>query len=222
MDKRTVTVTGSGTAAVSPDVVRLDLRVGHDADDVASALTGAAAGIAQVTEAVRAAGVLDADIRTLDASVSQRWDNSGAAVGFTAQQRLGVTVRRLDATGEILESAAAAVGNALLVDQVRLDVADRRDGQARAREAAFADARAKAEQYAALAGCTLSEVLGVAEAGSAPVGAPRLAMKAMSADLSGGMPVEGGDLEIAASVTVTWQLWIPKKKLKKLHQHQDD
>lgn len=206
MGRRTVTVIGSGTAAVSPDVVRLDLRVGHEALDVAAALSGASAGVAQVTAAVRAAGVGDADIRTLDASVSQRWDNTGTAVGFTAQQRLTAIVRRLEAVGEILESAAGAVGNALLVDQVRLDVADRSDGLHRARDAAFADARTKAEQYAVLCGCELGDVVAVAEHGVAPVGVRQVAMAMESSDMAGRMPVEGGDLELGASITVTWRL----------------
>ena len=206
MAKRTVTVSGSGRAAVSPDVVRLDLRIGHDADDVAAALAGAAEGITKVGAVVRDRGVADADIRTLDAGVNQRWDNTGTAVGFTAQQRLGVTVRRLESVGEILEAAASAVGNALLVDSVRLDVADRTDGLSRAREAAFADARDKAQQYAALSGAELGSVLGVAESGAMPIQARR-EMKLMAASMdAGGMPVEGGDLDLGASVMVTWEL----------------
>lgn len=206
MGKRTVTVTGTGRAAVSPDVVRLDLRVGHDAADVAAALAGAAAGITTVASVVREHDVADADIRTLDATVNQRWDNTGTAVGFTAQQRLSVTVRRLESVGEILEAAAAAVGNALLVDQVRLDVSDRRDGLRRARDAAFADAREKAEQYAALSDAQLGAVLGVAENGGVPLSGPH-EMKLMAAAAgAGGMPVEGGDLDLGASVTVRWEL----------------
>lgn len=207
MAKRTVTVIGQGTAQVSPDVVRLDLRVGHDAPDVAAALSGASAGIATVARVVRDKGVEDKDIRTLDAGVHQRYDNTGTAVGFTAQQRLGVTVRRLEAVGEILEAAAAEVGNALLVDQVRLDVADPSAGLAEARDAAFADAKAKAQQYAALSASELGAVLGVAEAGATPIGGGRREKMAMMAmDSAGGMPVEGGELERHATVTVTWQL----------------
>ncbi|GAB3875310.1 SIMPL domain-containing protein [Terrabacter terrigena] len=206
MGKRTVTVNGSGRASVSPDVVRLELRVGHDADDVAAALAGATDGIRKVGAVVRDRGVADADIRTLDAGVNQRWDNTGTAVGFTAQQRLGVTVRRLEAVGEILEAAAAALGNALLVDSVRLDVADRSDGLRRARDAAFADARDKAQQYAGLSGAELGAVLGVAEGGAARVASYSSKVMAMAADAAGGMPVEGGDLELVAGVTVTWQL----------------
>ena len=206
MGKRTVTVTGTGRAAVSPDVGRLDLRVGHDAADVAAALAGATAGITTVGSVIREHDVADADIRTLDAAVNQRWDNTGTAVGFTAQQRLAVTVRRLESVGEILEAAAAAVGNALLVDQVRLDVSDRSDGLRRARDAAFADAHDRAEQYAALSGAQLGAVLGVAETGAVPVSAGR-EMKVMAvAAAAGGMPVEGGDLDLGDSVTVTWEL----------------
>src|SRR6476660_5634635 len=174
MGKRTVTVIGSGRAAVSPDVVRLDLRVGHDAGDVAAALSGASEGITKVGAVVRDHDVADADIRTLDAGVNQRWDNTGVPVGFTAQQRLAVTVRRLESVGEILEAAASAVGNALLVDQVRLDVSDRSEGLRRARDAAFAPVAYKA--------------------------------MAASRELAGGMPVEGGDRDLGATVTVTWEL----------------
>ncbi|MDN5768785.1 MAG: SIMPL domain-containing protein [Humibacillus sp.] len=207
MGKRTVTVIGSGSVQVSPDVVRLYLRVGHDAPDVAAALSGATQGITSVIEAVRAAEVADSDIRTLDASVNQRWDNTGNPVGFTAQQQLSVVVRRLDATGEILEAGAAAVGNALLVDQVRLDVYARDDAERQARDAAFANAQSKAEQYAALAGCRLGVALGVAELGATPVGAQR--QKGFAASMSmaaSGMPVEGGDLDVSTSITVTWEL----------------
>lgn len=206
MGKRTVTVSGSGRASVSPDVVRLDLRVGHDADDVAAALAGATEGITGVVAVVRDHGVADADIRTLDAGVNQRWDNTGVPVGFTAQQRLGVTVRRIESVGEVLEAAAGAVGNALLVDSVRLDVADRADGLRRARDAAFADALGKAQQYAALSGAELGTVLGVAEAGAVPLEGRRMNMLAMAADAAGGMPVEAGELDLSATVTVTWEL----------------
>ncbi|WP_374968578.1 SIMPL domain-containing protein [Terrabacter sp. BE26] len=204
MAKRTVTVNSSGRAAVAPDVVRLDLRVGHDADDVAAALAGASEGVARVGTVLRARNVANADIRTLDVTVSQRWDSTGAPVGFTAQQRLTVTARRIESVGTILEAAAAAVGNALLVDQVRLDVADRTDGLRQARDVAFADARDKAEQYAALSGARLGAVLEVAESGAVPMTA--FASVAASRQASGGMPVETGDLDLTAGVTVTWEL----------------
>lgn len=202
MGKRTITVLGTGTASVSPDVVRLDLRIGHEAADVAAALSGASQGMSTASRIVREEGVADADIRTLDADVQQRFDKDGRATGFTAQQRLRVTVRRLDSVGAILEAVAAQLGNALLVDQVALDVADRSEGLARARDAAFAEGRAKAEQYAALAGAALGDVIEVAETAAVPFGRPARAMR----EVAMSMPIEGGDLELTASVTVRWLL----------------
>ncbi|MGN6751159.1 MAG: SIMPL domain-containing protein [Intrasporangium sp.] len=204
MDEPSVTMTGSGTASVSPDVVRLDLRVGHEAAEVAAALSGAAAQVRVVGTVLREHGVAENDIRTIDTNVHQRYDNSGSPVGFTAEQRLGVTVRDLELVGTILESAASGVGNALLVDAVRLDVADRSEGLRRARDAAFAEALAKAEQYAALSGSELGRVREVVETGAMPVAMPRMAMAAL--DTMGGMPIEGGDLELHASVTIRWVL----------------
>ncbi len=114
-----------------------------------------------------------------------------------------MTVRDVAAVGRILEAAAAPLGNALLVDQVALDVADRSEGLTRARDAAFADARAKAEQYAVLSGAALGDVLEVAEAGGVvPMGRPMLAMR----EAAMAMPVETGDQELTASVTVRWLL----------------
>lgn len=203
MGKRSITVVGTGTASVTPDVVRLDLRIGHEASDVAAALSGASERLADAGRVVREEGVADADIRTLGADVHQRFDKDGQPAGFTAQQRLRVTVRDVAAVGRILEAAAAQLGNALLVDQVALDVADRSEGLTRARDAAFADARAKAEQYAVLSGAALGDVLEVAEAGGVvPMGRPMLAMR----EAAMAMPVETGDQELTASVTVRWLL----------------
>ncbi len=208
MGKRTVTVTGTGRANVAPDVVRLDLRVGHDAPDVAAALSGASAGITAVAAVVREQGVADADLRTLDASVNQRWDNTGVAVGFTAQQRLAVTVRELDAVGRILESAAAAVGNALLVDQVRLDVSDR---SRRAPRGARRRLRRRQVQGGAVCRPRRRVAGRCARGGGGwrSTGGRRVQAEAMARDMAGGMPVEGGDLELATSVTVTWELGPP-------------
>jgi uncharacterized protein YggE len=202
MGKRTITVIGTGTAAVTPDVVRLDLRIGHDAEDVAAALSGASAGLTGASRIVREQGVADADIRTLGADIHQRFDREGQPSGFTAQQRLRVTVRDVGSVGAILEATAAELGNALLVDQVALDVADRSEGLGRARDAAYADARAKAEQYAALAGSSLGAVAEVAESGATPLARPAMAMREMAM----AMPVETGDQELSASVMVRWLL----------------
>ena len=70
-----------------------------------------------------------------------------------------------------------------------------------AREAAFADATAKAEQFAALAGRTLGSVQWIDERPDGGGPRPMMAMRAMAES----MPVATGDAEIGVSVTVHWE-----------------
>ena len=82
----------------------------------------------------------------------------------------------------------------------------RRSLAATARERAFADARARAEQYADLAGRTLGEVALVEEGGgpgSDPFPVARIAAGSLSME---SVPVEPGLRSVAAAVTVRWGL----------------
>jgi hypothetical protein len=67
------------------------------------------------------------------------------------------------------------------------------DGQAGAREAAFADARARAEQYATLAGRALGDVLDIREDDGEPGG-----------DVHEGSGDAEREREARAAVTVRW------------------
>ena len=201
-----VEVIGSGTASAVPDVVVLDARVQCEATDVAGAL-GAATG--RVTTALQAAadhGVSAADRRTTGMGVSTRWDREGhAVVGYTAYQSLRLLVRDRDRVGELIKALARAAGDAFGLDNVTLDVADPAPLLERARTAAFEDARAKAEQYAGLAGRPLGPVLRVTEEADRGMPVPRFAAKA-AMDVAGGMPVEAGESAVSATVTVRFGL----------------
>ncbi len=196
-------VTGSGTASAPSDVVLLDLRVQCEGADVSGALQDASGRMARVQEAVRAHGVAPADLRTTGSGVHQRWADKGdRIVGYTAFQTLQVRVRDVAAVGAVVRSVASAAGDALGIDAITLAIGDPGPVARAAREAAFADARAKAEQYAALAGRSLGPVLRLSDVPVAAVGpAPRMArMVAASAELS----VEPGEQTVAVQLTVRW------------------
>jgi uncharacterized protein len=173
-----IEVTGSGRAGAVPDVVRLQAGVRCDAEDVSSALMDAGSRAAALAQAARDHGVTGADLRTTATGVHRRHDREGAAVVcYTAYQNLSVTVRDPALVGSLVEAFAGAAGNALTIDHIALEVADPATLLARAREAAFADARVKAEQYAALSGRVLGKVerLSDVDAGGAQ---PRYALMA--------------------------------------------
>lgn len=204
-----VEVTGTGTASSSPDVVRVALGIRCDSEGVAAALTAAAATVRKVSAAARAHGLADRDIASTSASVQPRWNNDGSAVaGYTAYHQLTLLVRSLPALNDLVDAVADAAGNHLVIDGITLDLADRAPLATQAREGAFENARAKATQYAALAGGRLGRVLALVEGdgeGFSPMPAAmdsRVMMKASG----GGLPVEAGEHSVGASVRVAWEL----------------
>jgi uncharacterized protein YggE len=64
-----VVVTGAGTAAAPPDVVRIALAAEGNADTVSEALSQATTGLARMRSVIADAGIPGADLRTTDTSV---------------------------------------------------------------------------------------------------------------------------------------------------------
>src|SRR5687768_2144790 len=120
-----IEVSGRGRASAVPDVVRVQVAVRCDADDVSSALADASTRATALAQAARDHGVADADLRTTGTGVHPRHDREGTTVvGYTAYQSLSVTVRDLGLVGSLVEAFAGVAGNALTVDEIRLELAD--------------------------------------------------------------------------------------------------
>ncbi len=200
-----VEVIGTGTAGATPDVVALDVRVQVEARDVASALADLGTRLDGAVAAAAERGVGDRDRRTTGMGVSPRWDREGQSVtGYTAHQSLRLRVRDRSRVGEVVSALATAAGDALAVDAVTLEVADPAPLLVEARAAAFADASARARQYAELAGRSLGPVLALSESPRAL--APSPTMRLASTDRAGGVPVEAGESVVSAGILVRFAL----------------
>jgi uncharacterized protein len=197
-----VEVTGSGSASAVPDVVRLDVGVRCEGGNVSAALADAGARAAALGEAARDHGITAADLQTSGAGVHPRHDREGTTVlGYTAYQSLKVTVRDTGRVSDLVQAFSGVAGNALTVDRISLEIADPAPLLVAAREAAFANARAKAEQYAGLAGRELGKVEWLSDVvQSGPQ--PRYELMAAKA---GGVPVELGENSVTATVAVRWE-----------------
>src|SRR5207247_1212594 len=148
-------------------------------------------------------GVPDADLRTSGATLWSQTDEHGRLTGHLAAQALTAKLRDLAAAGDLVVQVVAAGGEAARLHGLTFEVDDDSALLVQAREAAFADARAKAEQYAALAGRGLGVVRRVTEVGGQyrPMAGPKLLAMAAEA-----MPVERGSQEVTATVEVEWTL----------------
>src|SRR4051794_36741521 len=154
-DPQTITVVGAGTSPTPPDVVVV--RLGVDVTDrtPADALDRSSTALELVRAAVLDAGVDRQRLQTSQVSLQPEWEHSGGRPrpsGYTATLGLTVSVQVPERLGEILSVAVAAGGDAVRMEGLSWSVGDPHAAQSAARESAFADARRRAEHYAALAG----------------------------------------------------------------------
>lgn len=198
-----VTVTGTGLVTAVPDVAVVDLGAEARAPGVQDALDRAGAALDAAARGLRERGVTPADLRTTTTSTwTERTDDGTSRT--TVRLALRAQVRDVAGAGEAVRAALAAAGDAARLDGIGFALADPAPLAAAAREAAFADARERAEQYAALAGRRLGAVVEVVEGGGGP--GPVARTLAAAAPAGDALAVEPGTQEVRATVTVRWEL----------------
>jgi hypothetical protein len=203
----TVSVSGVGQVTGVPDVLRLSMGVQTTGSTVNTALNQANDDIIKITAALKKHGVADKDIQTSGLSINPHWDQNSTShiTGYDVSESLTVQLRKLTDAGSAISDAAAAAGNDTRVDGVSFDIEDNAALLNQARDAAFADAKAKAEEYAKLAGRTLGKVNSVSETtDSAPQPIPFNAPMAMSAAKA--VPVSPGSQQVSVDTSVVWTL----------------
>ena len=198
-----VTVVGSGAAAAAVDRVTISLAVEVVRAEPGAAFAGASATAAQLLTILADGGVDARSVRTSDLTLGPRTEYANGrqqVLGYQAGQRLTVLREGLHGIERLLTDVASLAGEGVRIDGVALTPAHPEEALRLARQAAFQDATAKAEQYAGLAGRTLGAVQWIDERPSG--GAPRPMMaRAMAAEV---MPIATGDAEVGVDVTVHW------------------
>jgi uncharacterized protein len=128
--------------------------------------------------------------------------------GYRAAAALTARLAGPARAGQLAAAAVTAGGEAARVHGLELVVGDLAGVLAVAREGAWRDARARAEQYAALAGAALGRVLRIEEMAKV-VQWQALGYRAQAAAGPAGPPMELGETQVWATVTVTWTLAEP-------------
>ncbi|RNL64817.1 DUF541 domain-containing protein [Nocardioides marmoriginsengisoli] len=198
-----IEVTGNGAATQAPDRIDLHIAVSLVRPGVAEALDAVNSRVRDLGVALREAGLGDADIRTTHSNVSEEYGGpDNARSGYRAGQDLQLRVADLGRLDEVLAAAVAAAGDDFRMSHLAWAISDPAALMEQARAAAFEDARAKAEQLAALTGAELGALRRIVE-GYGGGGVPRLAMA--KADAAGFAP-ERGSSQVETSLTVRWAL----------------
>jgi uncharacterized protein YggE len=205
-----ITVTGRGEAEAPPDTGYITLGVQVTGRTVAEAREQAAVAAASVIEAVKATGVAAADIQTANFSINPQYEyptrEPPRLIGYQVSNTVSVRVRDLDRFSTVIDEAAAAGGDTVIVSSLRFDYDDPTELADEARELAVADARRKAEQLARLSGVSLGDPVTIVEGlgGAAPV--VRFEAAAFSRQAGSSTPIETGTGKVVVEVAVRWSI----------------
>jgi uncharacterized protein YggE len=201
-----ITVSGVGRVTGVPDTLTAEFGVSVTRDDVSTALSDASATLNRVRAALARGGVAAADLRTSTVSVqpNYRYDEGRQSIdGYLATESLTAKLRDLAKAGGLITAAAGAGGNATTVGGVSFDLSDDTALLNTARDAAFRDAKAKAQRYAKAAGRKLGPVVRISETvgGTGPSPA---ANAAKGEDVA--VPIDPGTAQLSVTVDVVFGL----------------
>ena len=202
-------VPGPGAGRARPDVAVISAGVVVQADAASAALAENTRAMNAVLEELRAAGLAQEDVQTSQFSVTplyetrqpdpQRTEPPGI-IGYQVSNQVTARVRDIDRLGATLDALVGAGANS--IDGPYFEIADPKQLQGEARDAAVADALAKARRYATAAGVELGEIIAIEEAGAFAPPRPMMRAEAMAASV----PIAPGQSELSASVTLTFAL----------------
>ncbi len=187
-----ITVVGHGEAIGAPDQAQIQVGVETLAETVAAATADNEATVRAILDALAEAGIASEDIQTVNYSVwpEQRYSETGPAgiVGYRVNNQVNVTVRDISKVSEVLVAVTDAGANSIY--GINFTVADPAALEAEAREAAIADARARAASLAGLTEVELGEVVAISEV----IGQPPIFLEGRGA---GGASLDTANISIA-------------------------
>lgn len=202
---RQVTVVGTGEARVAPDMATVQLGVETTAPTTQEALAENNRQAQAIIEQIKQLGVAEKDIQTSGFNIYATYNESGREVtGYTVSNMVSVTIRDLQSAGALLDSVVQAGANR--VYGISFGLANPEAALSQARDAALANARARAEQLANGTSATLGQVLVISENIGAPPVLPMMAGRAEAMDQAASVPVQAGEQVYSAQVQITYEL----------------
>jgi uncharacterized protein YggE len=209
-DDAGITVSGTGEVAAVPDTGHLSAGVTTEASTAAAAAKDNAAAMERVLQALEAAGIAKKDVQTLGYDISPIYAQPTPGqrghpkiVGYRVSNQVAVRVKGIDKVGPVLDRLVAAGANE--VNGISFTLADPTALEDDARRKALADARRKAELYAAAAGVKLGRLVRLRETGGG-VPLPMARMAPAESMLAAPTPIAAGELQLSVSLVATYAI----------------
>jgi uncharacterized protein len=206
---RWVEVTGEGSVSAAPEFAQVTLGVtntGKNAGDAVAANAQAANALAAL---IKTEGVAPADIQTSTVSVSPMFsqpspnqDTAPTVTGYSVSNNLTMRIRDIPRLGALLDKAVTAGANSIYgIGFGHNDLSALLD---KARPLAVADARRKAEIYAAAGGGRIGRLMVLTEEGGGRQ--PPMAFSRAYAAAPPPTPIEAGEDKLTVTLNARFEL----------------
>jgi uncharacterized protein YggE len=208
--RRTISVTGTGSVRVKPDIATAVVGATKSAAKLPEAKSASDATLAQIRAALKKIGVADDEIQTVQYQIYRVQANPQGGIRESAWKvvhMIQVRTKKPDSIAGIVDTAVAA--GATDVSQINFSVDSLAKYRAKARELAVAAAMEKAQQLAALTHVGIGRVISVSEQGDGYYPMAQMASN-MSMDYAGradvGSGISGGQVEVGTSAAVVFEI----------------
>lgn len=207
-NRKTLTVSGQAKVNASPDIAYINLGVISEDKDAKAAQKANAASMDKVIAAIKAAGIKAEDIKTVNYSIYPKYEYNkdggiSSIVGYTVNNSVNVTVRNLDKTGDIIDSATESGVN--MSSSISFGLSNYEDYYNEALKNAVLAAKKKAGTMAGALGVSLKAPISVNEGGGYSPLMNYVSYDMKSAAGNAATPIQSGSLEITANVNLVYE-----------------
>ena len=203
---RSITVSGTGSVSVKPDMVSIKFIVKSTNWNCLQAAEKNAINTSSTIAAIKEVGIPESDISTYDYSITQ--DNSHSYAGeYTVRNTIAVIVRNTSLTGNVIDAAVKSTTGANGVTSFEYLVSDKETALREARTLAIKNAQDAASLLAGVSGCKVNGVLEIREDYTSAGRSNDMMFKAAAMDAGGTTtPIVEGNITITSNVTVKYEL----------------
>ncbi len=200
-------INAEGKATQQPDLATVSAGMTSEAPTAAAAIAETARRTAAARRALAEAGVAERDVQTSALSLMPVYRHAeGKApvvTGYRASHQLSVRFRDIARAGSVIDALVARGANEISGPSYGIDRPEALLD--RARLAALADARARADLYARAAGLKVRRIVSIREEGAAPPPMPMPLYRAM-ADQAAETSLAPGEQALVVRLAVSFDL----------------
>ncbi len=164
--ERTIHVNGSGSVTGDPDIGTLNIGVNVQKDTVSEARKVAAKAMTDLIETLKTNNIDEEDIKTQNFNIYPQYDwteKGRILIGYNVNNTVSATVRELDTLSDVVDDAAEAGGDYVILNSISFSIDDPKPLQSQARNLAVKDAEGKAQTLAEASGVTLGKPITISE-----------------------------------------------------------